>query len=79
LPALCDYYNRKSDLPLPVHPSFVHERMLEAFLGLDAKGRLRRSRDLDTKEYAQMSDDIRNFLATKGIYVPSPDDPWEEK
>jgi hypothetical protein len=72
LDALTAYYNDKSDLPLPVHKSVVHERMLEAFLGLDENGKLRRSRHLNTAQYARMTDDIRAFLATKGIDVPGP-------
>lgn len=78
LPALADYYNRTRENIFPVHPSVVHEEIKRSVLGVDERGNVLRSRDLDSAEFAKMTDAARDFLATKGIRVPSPDEPWED-
>lgn len=78
LPALTEYYNRSREGIFPVHSSVVHLEIKRSILGVDEQGNVLRSRDLNTAEYAKFTDDIRAFLATKGINVPSPEERWEQ-
>jgi len=78
LPVLAEYWNESRDSILPVHDSVVHHEMKRSFLGVDEDGEVVHSKDRNTRAFAKMTDDIRNFLATKGKYVESPEE-WAKR
>lgn len=76
---LAEYYDKTRNTIFPTHRSVVHEEILKSFLGVDEDGKVKRSRKLNTKDYAVFTDETRAFLAKQGEDVPGPDEPWEDQ